>query len=75
MIITIVDEELLAGGDITVGSECNAPAAAVRYEFNFQVWFAAVVDEASDLCRDRLESVICLVSKSGFDHRRRFLNR
>lgn len=50
IIVSVVDEELLARGDLTVGDECNAPAATVRDCHNVQVWLTAVIDEPSDLC-------------------------
>lgn len=56
-----MDKELLTGGNVTVGSECNGPAAAVRDELNIQVWLAVVVDKSSDLCRNRLEFVLRLL--------------
>lgn len=51
VIVAVVDEDLLARGDVATGSECDAPAAAVRDELDVQVRLTAVVDEAGDLCQ------------------------
>lgn len=51
VIVAVVDEDLLARGDVATGSECDAPAAAVRDKLDVQVRLTAVVDEARDLCQ------------------------
>lgn len=50
VIVAIVDEELLSGGDIAASYESNTPPAAVGDELNVQVGLAMMVDEAGDLC-------------------------
>lgn len=45
--VTVIDEELLAGGDGAVGREYEALAAAVRDPLDVQVRIAVVVDKAS----------------------------
>lgn len=60
VIVAVVDEDLLSGGDISTGGECDAPAAAVGDELDVQVGLAVVVDEASDL-RGTLEPIIGLL--------------
>lgn len=49
VVVAIVDEELLSGGDIAASYESNASSAAVGDELDVQVGLAMVVDEAGYL--------------------------